>query len=152
MNLNQSQAQIVTGVKPGARYARRMADPADDRGEALKWYLRMLIRQQQELGLTQEEIGEKFGGLSKGHVNQILSGKVGVGVPVLITFASGLRETPGAILDTALAWWPVHGKKERAKVLAERAEQAAAAAAEPEEQAPKSGPKGSDRPGRKRAG
>ena len=127
-----------------------MADPVDDRGEALKWYLRMLIRQQQEQGLTQEQIGEKYG-IGKGHVNQILSSKLGVGVPVLIAFADGLKQKPGEILDTALSWWPVHGKKERAKVLAERAAEAAASAKGTEDKVPESGPKGS-RPPAKRTG
>ncbi len=128
-----------------------MADPADDRGEALAWYFRMLIRHELQKGVKQVELAERLG-VGKGHISQIQKGTLGIGTQKLISFSEALGQKPGDLLDKALAWWPVHGKKERAAALAEAAAKAAEAAAEPEEQAPKSGPKGSDRPGRKRAG
>lgn len=150
MNLNQHASEIVPGVKPGARYARRMADPEDDRGEAVAWYFRMLIRQRIEQGQTQVQIGELLG-VSKGHVNQILGGTLGIGVPKLVAFAEAFGEKPGELLDKALAWWPVHGKKERARVLAERAAKAAKSASAAGDRVPDSAPRGGRSPA-KRAG
>lgn len=151
MNLNHRASEIVTGVHEGARYARGMADPEDDRGEALAWYFRMLIRQELERGVKQVELAERLG-VGKGHISQIQKGTLGIGTQKLIAFSEALGHKPGELLDKALAWWPVYGKKERAKALAEAAAKASAALEKSEEQPPKSGPKDSDRPGRKRAG
>lgn len=151
MNLNRSASEIVTGVKPGARYARHVAQPKDDRGEALTWYFRMLIRQEQERGKKLDQIGEMLG-VGKGHISQIKDGKVGVGVPNLILFADRLGRKPGELLDEALDWWPKMGKKERAKALEEAAQKAAQSAVSAEDPVPESGPSDSGRPPKKRAG
>jgi len=106
-----------------------MAVPDDDRGEALAWYFRLLVRQELEKGMTRAQLCQRLG-IEKGHLSQIENGKLGIGVPKLVQFASAFGVMPGELLDRALSWWEKFGRKERARVLAERAEKAAAKANE----------------------
>lgn len=128
MNLNRSASQIVMPVKPAERYTHRMADPDDDRGEALAWYFRLLVRQEIEKGVTRAQLCQQLG-IEKGHLSQIENGKLGIGVPKLVQFAAVFGMNPGELLDRALSWWQPLGRRERARVLAERAAKAAERAA-----------------------
>lgn len=101
----------------------------DDRGEALAWYFRLLVRQEIEKGMKRSELCERLG-IEKGHLSQIENGKLGIGVPKLVQFAAAFGMMPGELLDRALSWWVPLGRKERNRVLAERAQKAAAKASE----------------------
>jgi plasmid maintenance system antidote protein VapI len=129
MNLNRGATEIVTSVQPGEQYAAGMADPEDDRGEALAWYVRLLVRQELDRGTERKELLERLG-IQKGHLSQIERGKLGVGVPKLIQFAAAFGYTPGVLLDRALSWWQSAGRQERARVLLEAANHAAHAVSE----------------------
>jgi transcriptional regulator with XRE-family HTH domain len=129
MNLNDDASEISTPVQLAERYAPAMAVPDDDdRGEALAWYFRLLVRQEVEKGMTRAELCSRLG-IEKGHLSQIESGKLGIGVPKLVQFADAFGLTPGELLNRALSWWEPLGRRERARVLAERAQKAAEKAA-----------------------
>lgn len=100
-----------------------MANPDDDRGEAAAWYLRLLILQELEKGTERKALLARLG-ISKGHLSQIESGRLGVGLSKLIPFAEALGYQPGQLLDEALRWWPKHGKRMKARALAEAAQAA----------------------------
>lgn len=129
MNLNRGATEIVTSVQPGEQYAAGMADPEDDRGEALAWYVRLLVRQELDRGTERKELLRRLG-IQKGHLSQIERGKLGVGVPKLIQFAAAFGYTPGVLLDRALSWWQSQGRQERARILLEAATDASRAAPE----------------------
>lgn len=124
MNLNRCASEIATDVQDGERYSERMADPDDDdRGEALAWFFRDLVQQEIDRGATRKELYEKFG-IGKGHLSQIENGKLGLGVPKIIQFSGYFNWTPGEMLDRALGWWERSGRKEKARVLLEHAQEA----------------------------
>lgn len=120
MNLNCRATEIVTVVQMAERYTGRMADPDDDRGEALAWYFRRLVQEELDAGVERKELLERLG-IAKGHLSQLEHAKVGIGVPKLIQFAAAFRLTPGELLDRALAWWETKGRREREAVLLEQA-------------------------------
>lgn len=93
---------------------------ADDRGDALAWYFRMLVKQEIERGTSRAELLERLG-IQKGHLWQIEHGKLGVGLAKLLAFAPAFNYTPGVMLDRALSWWEAGGRDERERVLLEEA-------------------------------
>ena len=115
-----------------------MPDP-DDRGDALKWYFRLLVEQALERGATRSALYERMG-VEKGHLSQIENGKVGIGVPKLIAFAPAFGLTPGQLLDSALLWWPKNGREYRDRKLSEQQAMRVA----PAEEVPDSGHRPSD--------
>lgn len=125
MNLNPHASEIVTPVKCGERYARPMSDPEDDRGEALAWYFRLLVKQELERGTKRKELYERLG-IGKGHLSQIERGRLGIGIPKLVQFSAAFGWTPGEMLNRALSWWQDSGREESARILLEQAQEAAA--------------------------
>lgn len=97
-----------------------MADP-NEGGEALAWYFRLLVKHELEKGVTREALRERMGGIGKGHLSQIESGKLGIGVPKLVDFAPAVGRTPGRLLDEAIEWWNRCGPDHRDGALAEMA-------------------------------
>lgn len=87
--------------------------PTDDRGEALGWYVQLLIKQELERGLSQSELAEKSG-IAQPAISQILSRGQGVGLHTLIAFADYRRQDPGALLSEALEWWLNRGGRQHA--------------------------------------
>lgn len=130
MNLNQGASEIAMPVNDAERYNECMSDPDDDdRGEALAWYFRLLVKQEIARGTKRKDLLEKFG-ITKGHLSQIERGKLGIGVPKLVQFAGTFGYTPGEMLDRALSWWEAMGRAERARCLLEEAEKAVREASE----------------------
>jgi transcriptional regulator with XRE-family HTH domain len=130
MNLNQGASEIAMPVHDGERYKESMSDPeTDDRGEALAWYFRLLVKQEIERGTKRKDLLKKFG-IQKGHLSQIERGKLGIGIPKLVQFATVFGYSPGEMLDRALSWWEAMGRAERAQFLLEEANKAVLAAHE----------------------
>lgn len=106
-----------------------MRNPDDDRGEAAVWYIRMLVRHELEKGATRAELLDKLK-IQKGHLSQIESGKLGLGLGTFVAFAEALGWKPGELLDAALEWWPREGRKLRSAAFREAAKRASRGAHE----------------------
>jgi hypothetical protein len=95
-----------------------MANPDDDRGEALFWYLGLLLENWDRAGINGPEIQRRTG-VSKAQVSQIRTGKPGGGVWTLIRLAKLDGRSPGQMLDDALGWWERQGRSYRDRKVAE---------------------------------
>lgn len=80
----------------------------DDRTEAAKWFVAMLIQHEVERGRTQVDIGEHLH-RDKGQVSLLRSGSAGVGFSTWFLIADWQRRNPGEMLDEALEWWSARG-------------------------------------------
>lgn len=101
-----------------------VARPDDDRGEAINWYVRLLIQQAVDRGVTRKQLLMERGGIDKGHLSQIETGKLGMKFGTYLRFCKALDREPGQLLTEALEWWPVRGRQYRAKALEEIASRA----------------------------
>lgn len=101
-----------------------VADPKDDdRGEAINWYVRLLIQQGVDRGDTRKALMVR-GGIDKGHLSQVENGKLGMKFGVYFRFCRALERDPAELLAEALAWWPSAGRKYKARALEEMAKKA----------------------------
>lgn len=94
-----------------------MADADEDRGEAVFWYLALMIENLAREGINKAEIARRTG-IRKAQLSQITRGHSGGGILTLIRIAKLDGRTPGRILDDALAWWPKQGIEYRAERVA----------------------------------
>jgi transcriptional regulator with XRE-family HTH domain len=97
--------------------------PVDDRGEALFWYIHMLIENKLSEGTKAADLA-RLTGVTKAQLSQIQSGRPGGGLLTLIRFAKVDHRSPGQILDAALAWWEKVGRRYRAAFKAREAHEA----------------------------
>jgi transcriptional regulator with XRE-family HTH domain len=95
----------------------------DDRGEALFWYIHMLIANKLGEGTKAADLA-RLTGVTKAQLSQIQSGRPGGGLLTLIRFAKIDHRTPGQILDAALSWWEKVGRRYRAAFKAREAQEA----------------------------
>lgn len=97
------------------RKAVAIQPDTDDRGEAVNWFVQMTILHALDEGrFTRQELLEKLG-IGKGHLSQIEHAKLGMKFGLFLRFCDAFGENPGDFLNRALAWWPEHGRKWRAK-------------------------------------
>lgn len=87
-----------------------MPSAIDDRDQALPWYVRRLILQEEERGVQQKDIASATG-LNQGSISQMKRPQ-GVGLRTCVLIAAYFRRTPGELLDEALTWWERGGREE----------------------------------------
>jgi transcriptional regulator with XRE-family HTH domain len=121
--LGPANARI--GVVEPAESRPEGARPDDDRGDALFWYLHLLIENKIREGVPAAEIARRTG-ITKAQISTMLAGKPSGGVLSLIRFSKLTGMTPGEILDTALSWWEREGRPYRAATARRKAEETAA--------------------------
>jgi transcriptional regulator with XRE-family HTH domain len=82
--------------------------PKDDRGDAVGWYIRHRLLEEERRGVTQGEVRKRTG-IGQGHISQLRNGHLRAGLATAIRIAPLFGLDPGQLVNTALEWWEKRG-------------------------------------------
>jgi transcriptional regulator with XRE-family HTH domain len=86
-----------------------MARSQDDRGEAVRWYLYLRVKEELDRAVPLREIARRTG-IAAPQLSLLINGGSSGGLLSLIRYADKSGRTPGELLDEALRWWERGGR------------------------------------------
>jgi transcriptional regulator with XRE-family HTH domain len=86
-----------------------MARSSDDRGEAIRWYLYLRVREELDRNVPLREVARRTG-IAAPQLSLLINGGSSGGLLSLIRYADKSGRTPGQLLDEALRWWERSGR------------------------------------------
>lgn len=86
-----------------------MARSTDDRGEAVRWYLYLRVREELDRAVPLREVARRTG-IAAPQLSLLINGGSSGGLLSLIRYADKSGRSPGELLDEALRWWERSGR------------------------------------------
>ena len=85
-----------------------MARSDDDRGECVRWYLYLRVREELDRAVPLREVARRTG-IAAPQLSLLINGGSTGGLLSLIRYADQSGRSPGELLDEALRWWEKGG-------------------------------------------
>lgn len=87
-----------------------MARSSDDRGESVRWYLYLRVREELDRAVPLREVARRTG-IAAPQLSLLINGGSSGGLLSLIRYADKSGRSPGELLDEALRWWERGGRE-----------------------------------------
>lgn len=86
-----------------------MTRSSDDRGESVRWYLYLRVREELDRAVPLREVARRTG-IAAPQLSLLINGGSSGGLLSLIRYADKSGRSPGELLDEALRWWERGGR------------------------------------------
>ena len=86
-----------------------MTRSSDDRGECVRWYLYLRVREELDRAVPLREVSRRTG-IAAPQLSLLINGGSSGGLLSLIRYADKSGRSPGELLDEALRWWERGGR------------------------------------------